>query len=403
MTKKIYEYDLSGRKLLLETGELAQFANGSVLVRYGDTTILSTVTASQSPREGIDYFPLSVDYEEKMYGVGKIPGGYLKREGRPSENAVISARSIDRPIRPLFPTDLRNDVIVNNIVLSVDHDNSPQVAALLGTAAALAISDIPWNGPVAGVQVGLVDDEIIVNPDLEQCEASTLDLFVAGTAEKVCMIEAGANEVSEEDMLRAIMAGHEEITGLCHLLQKMRDEIGKDKFAYESVALPAEVLTAARDFLWEKMKNAVLTADKSVRDKNLMSLREELEVHLLAINEEWDVWISDAMEAIEKAVVRDYLFHEKKRVDGRGLDEIRQLSAAVDTIPRVHGCGFFQRGQTQVMTVCTLGTLSDSQRLDGTTTQERKRYIHHYNFPAYSVGRPDLTVLPADGKLDMAL
>lgn len=386
MTKRIFEYDLNGRKLLLETGELAQFANGAVLVRYGDTTILSTVTATDSPRDGIDYFPLSVDYEEKMYAVGKIPGGYLKREGRPSENAILIARSVDRPIRPLFPADLRNDVVVSNLALSIDHDNSPQVAALIGTAAAIMISNIPWEGPVAGVQVGLVEGEIIVNPNLEQSEASILDLFIAGTKEKVCMIEAGACEVSEADMLQAIIKGHQEIIGICDLLQRMQDEIGKEKFAYESVAVPEEVMAESRGYLWDKMRTAVLSPDKAVRDLNLNKLKEELEEYLVSLNEDWAVWASDALDAVQKDVVRDYLFREKRRVDGRALDEIRPLSAQVDIIPRVHGSGLFERGQTQVLTICTLGTPSDAQRLDGTTTQDRKRYIHHYNFPSYSVG-----------------
>ncbi|HHU08389.1 MAG TPA: polyribonucleotide nucleotidyltransferase [Clostridiaceae bacterium] len=386
MTKKIYEYDLSGRKLQLEIGEMAQFANGSVLVRYGDTTILSTVTASAKPREGLDFFPLSVDYEEKMYSIGKIPGGYLKREGRPSENAVLIGRSIDRALRPLFPEGLRNDVIISNLVLSVDHDNSPQVAAFIGSSAALMISDIPWDGPLAGMQVGIVDDEIIVNPDNEQTKASTLDLFVAGSKDKVCMIEAGANEVTEDDMMGAIIAGHKEIANVCNLLQQMQDEIGKEKFSFEAGSVPTEVFEVAREFLWDKMRAAVLSADKAVRDENLSKLNEELHEHLTGMNEEWDSWTSEVLDMVQKAVVRDYLFHEKKRVDGRALDEIRPLSGAVDVLPRVHGSGLFQRGQTQVLTVTTLGTLSDCQRLDGIIEQDRKRYIHHYNFPSYSVG-----------------
>lgn len=386
MTKKIYEYDLSGRKLQLEIGEIAQFANGSVLVRYGDTTVLSTVTASAAPREGLDFFPLSVDYEEKMYSVGKIPGGYLKREGRPSENAVLIGRSIDRALRPLFPDGLRNEVVISNLVLSVDQDNSPQVASFIGSSAALMISDIPWKGPLAGVQAGIIDGEIIVNPNSEQSQASDLDLFVAGSADKVCMIEAGANEVSEEDMMSAIIAGHKEITAVCHLLQQMQDEVGKEKFSIEVTSAPTEVFEAANAFLWDKMRTAVLSKNKAERDENLAKLREELNEHLIGINEEWETWTSEVLDMVEKAVVRDYLFNEKKRVDGRALDEIRPLSSAVDVLPRVHGSGVFQRGQTQVLTVTTLGTLSDSQRLDGITEQERKRYIHHYNFPAYSVG-----------------
>ncbi len=386
MVKRTFEMQLSGAPLILETGELAQFANGAVLVRYGETTVLTTVTASTEPREGIDFFPLSVDYEEKMYSVGKIPGGFLKREGRPTENAILTSRSIDRPIRPLFPHDLRNDVVVNNLILSVDHDHSPQVAALIGTSAAISISDIPWNGPVVGVQIALIDDVVIVNPTLEQFEASDLDLFLAGTATKINMIEAGANEVSEEKMLEAIEKGHEVIKDMCLMIENMRAEIGKEKFTYESQNAPEGLFASVKDAFMGKMREAVLSADKSVRDKAVSELTSEIRAFIEENQPEEIGFTSSIVDDLEKYVVRDYLLNEQRRVDGRQLDEIRQLSAAIDLFPRVHGSALFTRGQTQVMTICTLGTVSDAQRLDGVDTRESKRYMHQYNFPAYSVG-----------------
>lgn len=384
--KKIYTMDLSGTTLTLETGELAQFANGAVLVRYGDTVILTAVTASKEPREGIDFFPLSVDYEEKMYSVGKIPGGFLKREGRPSENAVLTARSIDRPIRPLFPKDLRNDVVVNNLILSVDHDHSPQVAALIGTSAALSISDIPWNGPVAGVQVALVEGDVVVNPTLEQQENSDLDLFLAGTEMKINMIEAGANEVPDETMLRAIEEGHVVIAELCRFISKMREEIGKEKFEYEAQHVPESLYGRVAEAFFDKMREAVLSADKSVRDEQVTKLRSEICDFISRESEDDLVFVGEIVDKLEKSVVRDYLLREQRRVDGRSLDEIRPLRAAIDLFPRVHGSALFERGQTQVMTICTLGTVGDAQRLDGVDPRDSKRYMHQYNFPAYSVG-----------------
>ena len=386
MAKRVFEMELTGAPLILETGELAQFANGAVLVRYGETTVLTTVTASTEPREGIDFFPLSVDYEEKMYSVGKIPGGFLKREGRPTENAVLTSRSIDRPIRPLFPGDLRNDVVVNNLILSVDHDHSPQVAALIGTSAAIAISDIPWNGPVVGVQIALIDDEVIINPTLEQFEASDLDLFLAGTAKKINMIEAGANEVPEAKMLEAIEKGHEVIKELCLLIEKMREEIGKEKFAYASQSAPEGLFAQVKEAFIGKMREAVLTADKTVRDNAVAELTEEVRAFIEANQPEDAGHTAGIVDSLEKYVVRDYLLNEHRRVDGRQLDEIRPLSAAIDLFPRVHGSALFTRGQTQVMTICTLGTVSDAQRLDGVDPRDSKRYMHQYNFPAYSVG-----------------
>lgn len=386
MQKKIYQMQLSGTDLTLETGELAQFANGAVLVRYGDTVVLTTVTASTEPREGIDFFPLSVDYEEKMYSVGKIPGGFLKREGRPTENAVLTARSIDRPIRPLFPDDLRNDVVVNNLVLSVDHDHSPQVAALIGTSAAISISDIPWRGPVAGVQVAIVDGQVIVNPDLENASQSDLDLFLAGSETKICMIEAGANEVTDEKMLEAIEEGHKVISDICQLIKRMQDEIGKEKFSYVSKKAPAEVLDAVRDRYRDAMRQAVLSADKTVRDQAVGQLADQVRAYVEEAYPDFSGQTAQVMDELEMGVVRDYLLNEKRRVDGRALDQIRPLSAQLDLLPRVHGSALFTRGQTQVLTICTLGTVDDAQRLDGVDTRESKRYMHQYNFPAYSVG-----------------
>ncbi len=386
MQKRIYEMQLTGTPLTLETGELAQFANGAVLVRYGDTAVLTTVTASSEPREGIDYFPLAVDYEEKMYSVGRIPGGFLKREGRPTENAVLIARSIDRPIRPLFPDDLRNDVVVNNLILSVDHDHSPQVAALIGTSAAIAISDIPWNGPVAGVQVGLVEGEVVVNPSMEDAEKSDLDLFLAGTEDKICMIEAGADEVTDEKMLEAIEQGQKVIGDLCRLIISMRQEIGKEKFSYESNKAPDSLLHAVRDGFRDRMRQAVLSADKAVRDKAVAEVSADIRRFIEEEREEDAGFTAQVIDELEKLVVREYLLDEGRRVDGRGLEEIRPLVAQIDLFPRVHGSALFSRGQTQVMTICTLGTVDDAQRLDGVDTRESKRYMHQYNFPAYSVG-----------------
>ena len=386
MQKHKYEMQLTGRPLTLEVGELGQFANGSVLVRFGDTVVLTTVTASNEPREGIDYFPLSVDYEEKMYSVGRIPGGFLKREGRPTEYAVLTARSIDRTIRPLFPDDLRNDVVVNNLILSVDHDNSPQVAALIGTSAALSISDIPWNGPVVGVQVGIVDGDIVLNPNLEQSQKSDLDLFLSGTIDKINMIEAGANEVSEELMMEAIEEGHKVIAELCELINRMRSEIGKEYFEYESQSVPEELLRSVCDEYRERMREAVLSVDKRVRDCAVSALSKDIRTFIETEFEDSVSYTATVIDELQKRVVRDYLLNEERRVDGRDLNEIRPLTAKIDLLPRVHGSSLFSRGQTQVMTICTLGTVGDAQRLDSIESQESKRYMHQYNFPAYSVG-----------------
>ena len=388
---KSYETELAGRKLVIETGKLAGLANGSVLVKYGDTVVMVNVTASKEPKEGIDFFPLSVDFEEKMYSVGKIPGSYTKREGKPSDKAILAARAIDRPLRPLFPKDFRNDVVVVATVLSVEQDNSPEVAAMIGASAALSISDIPFGGPTAAVNLGLVNGEIVINPTEEQRKISDLNLTVAGTAEKVAMIEAGANEVPNEVMLEAIKKGHEEIKKLCEFIQKMKDEIGKPKFEYKSFAVDHDLYEYLEQNFTEKMKQAVQEVDKDTRDNNVSALTEEIEANLAEkLGEEAAETrkqeIGEAIYKLEKKCVRDMIFYEHKRVDGRALDEIRPLSCEVGLLPRVHGSALFTRGQTQVMSVVTLGMKSEEQELDGIDTETAKRYMHQYNFPPYSVG-----------------
>ena len=384
--EKIFRTEIAGRPLVVETGKIAQFANGSALVRYGETTVLSTATASATPREGIDFFPLSVDYEEKMYAVGKMPGGFLKREGRPGEKAILVSRVIDRPIRPLFPKDLRNDVCVNNLVMSVDPDCSPEITAMLGTSIAIAISDIPWKGPVGGVVLGLIDGKTVINPTLEQREISDMYVTLAGTLTKICMVEAGANEVPDDVMLNAIAEGHEVIKQICEFINSIVAEIGKEKFTYESADVPEEIFEAVKEYGWDRMREAVLSKDKEVRDANVAVLQEEVAAMLEEKEEGLSKWAPDAIYKLEKKVVRDYLFREHVRVDGRALDEIRPLSCAVGVLPRVHGSSFFQRGQTQVMNICTLAPLDDAQKLEGLDEQTYKRYMHHYNFPGYSTG-----------------
>ena len=386
--KHVYTTTVAGRELTVEIGELALLANGSALVRYGDTAVLSTATASKEPRPGIDFFPLSVDFEEKLYAVGKIPGGFTRREGRPTEKAILTSRCIDRPLRPLFPKDLRNDVAVVNTVMSVDQDNSPEFAAMIGSSIAVAISDIPWNGPVAAVVLGLIGDEVIINPTEEQREQSRMYVTLAGTADKICMIEAGADEVPDETMLRAIAEGHEEIKKLVAFINSIVAEIGKPKFEYESKDVPEEIFAEIKENFYEDMRQAVLAVDKQDRDNAV----DDITARLTAMWEERDnaeellEWVGDGVYKLEKKVVREYLMKEHKRVDGRALDEIRPLSASVGVLPRVHGSGLFRRGQTQVMTVATLGSIRDAQALDGIDAEEEKRYMHHYNFPGYSVG-----------------
>ena len=388
---KIYETELAGRKLTIETGKMASLANGSVLVRYGDTVVMVNVTASKEPKDGIDFFPLSVDFEEKLYSVGKIPGSYTKREGKPSDKAILTSRAIDRPLRPLFPKDFRNDVVVVATVMSVDQDNSPEVAAMIGASAALSISDIPWGGPTAAVNVGLVDGEIIINPTEEQRKVSDLTLTVAGTADKIAMIEAGANEVSNDTMLKAIKEGHKEIKKICKFISKMKKEIGKKKFEYKSFEVDSEIYKFIDKKFAKDMKKAVTEKDKQVRDDNIAKLTEKVnEAYIKKFGEEKQeedkVAIGEALYKLEKKTVRDMIFYDHTRVDGRTLDEIRPLSCEVGLLPRTHGSAMFTRGLTQVMSVTTLGMVSEEQELDGIDTQTEKRYMHQYNFPAYSVG-----------------
>ncbi len=388
---KSYSMELAGRTLTIETGKMAGLANGSVLVRYGDTAVIVNATASEKPRDGIDFFPLSVDYEERLYSVGKIPGSFMKREGKPSDKAILVSRAIDRPIRPLFPKDLRNDVCVNAMVLSVDLDCSPEVAAQIGTSAALSISDIPFNGPTAAVSVGYVDGQIVINPTLAQREKNKLNLTVAGTKEKVSMIEAGADEIPEDVMLEAIIKGHAEIKKIAEFIENIQKEIGKPKFEYESCEVDEDLFKTIYDFAADKMKEAVQEKDKATRDKNVANVTTEIEEYLATkySEEEFETikaQIPDAVYKLEKKTVRHLILEEHKRVDGRAIDEIRPLSCEVDLLPRTHGSALFTRGQTQVLSVTTLGTIGDEQELDGLDEEETKRYIHHYNFPPYSVG-----------------
>ena len=392
--EKIFQMTLAGRPLIVETGKLAQFANGSCLVRYGETVVLSSATASLAPRDGIDFFPLSVDYEEKQYAVGKIPGGYIKREARPSEKAILTSRVIDRQIRPLFPHDLRNDVVVNNLVMSVDQDCSPEIASMIGTSIAIASSDIPWNGPTGGIVLGLIGDEVIINPTEEQRSASRMYVTLAGTMKKICMVEAGANEVDDETMLAAIEIGHKTVQEIVEFIAGIVAEIGKPKFAYKSSAVPAEVFAYIKAFGWDEMRKAVLSDDKSVRDAQVAVLTEKVKAYLTETNESYLPYVGESIYLLEKKVVRDYLFREHVRVDGRPLDQIRPLSCDAGILPRVHGTGLFQRGQTQVLTCCTLAPLSKSQTLDGLDNEVSKRYMHQYNFPGYSVGEAKSTRSP---------
>ena len=381
-----FTMQLAGRTLTIETGKMAQLANGAVLVKYGDTVVLSTATASKEPRDGIDFFPLSVDYEEKLYSVGKIPGGFIRREGKPSEKAVLTSRVIDRPIRPLFPKDLRNDVVVINTVLSVDQDNSPEIAAMIGTSAALCISDIPFNGPIGGVVLGLVDGEVVINPNTAQREKSEMYVTLAGTKDKITMVEAGAKEVPDEEMLKAIIKGHGTIKKICEFIEGIAAQVGKPKFEYQSCAVPADLYEAVKELAYDEMKEAVLAVDKTVRDSKVDALSKKVLEALAERYPDSTGMIKEALYKIQKAVVRNYILKEHKRVDGRRLDEIRPLSAEVAVLPRTHGSGLFQRGQTQVLSVVTLGPMSEIQLLDGIDLEETKRYMHHYNFPAYSVG-----------------
>ncbi|HIQ97250.1 MAG TPA: polyribonucleotide nucleotidyltransferase [Candidatus Limivivens merdigallinarum] len=384
---KTFTMELAGRTLSVDIGRVAKQANGAAFMHYGDTTVLSTATASDKPREGIDFFPLSVEYEEKMYAVGKIPGGFNKREGKASEHAILTSRVIDRPMRPLFPKDYRNDVTLNNLVMSVDPECNPEVVAMLGSSIATCISDIPFDGPCAATQIGMIDGELIVNPSLPQKEVSDLQLTVASTREKVIMIEAGAKEVPEEKMLEAIFKAHEINQEIIAFIDKIVAECGKAKHSYESCAVPEELFAAIKEIVTpEEMEVAVFTDDKQTREENIRQITEKLE-EAFADNEEWLAVLGEAVYQYQKKTVRKMILKDHKRPDGRAITEIRPLAAEVDLIPRVHGSAMFTRGQTQICNVCTLAPLSEAQRLDGLDeTEVSKRYMHHYNFPSYSVG-----------------
>ena len=384
---KKFEMELAGRTLRVDVDRVAKQANGAVLMHYGDTTVLCTATASEKPREGIDFFPLSVEYNERMYAVGKIPGGFNKREGKASENAVLTDRVIDRPMRPLFPKDYRNDVTLENLVLSVDQDCSPELTAMLGAAIATTISDIPFDGPISTTQVGLVDGEFVINPTAEQKAVSDLALTVASTREKVIMIEAGANEVPEQQMIDAIFKAHEVNQEVIKFIDTIVAECGKPKHSYESFAVPEELFAAMKEVVTpEEMEEAVFTDDKQTREENIRVVTEKLE-EAFADNEEWLAILPDAVYQYQKKTVRKMILKDHKRPDGRQIDQIRPLAAEVDLIPRVHGSAMFTRGQTQICDICTLAPLSEAQRLDGLDEAETtKRYMHHYNFPSYSVG-----------------
>lgn len=383
---KIFKTDFAGRDLVVETGKIAQLANGACLIRYGETVVNVAVTASTEPRDGIDFFPLSVDFEEKMYAVGKIPGSFLKREGRPSEKAILVSRVIDRPIRPLFPKDMRNDVSVVCTVMSVDPDCSPEIAAMVGTSIALSISDIPWNGPISGVSVGLIDGNFIINPTAEQKKVSQMAVTVASTHNRIAMIEAGANEIDDETMFNGIMAGHKANQKIIEFIKNIRDEIGKEKFTYTTTEPDETMLQAVKDFASEELKIALNANDKKIRDEQLKPVYQRVHEHFDEIYPGSEAQIDACMYKAQKNIVRRWLLDEQKRVDGRKMDEIRPLAAEVSVLPRVHGSGLFTRGQTQVLTVATLGPISDQQILDGIDGDEEKRYIHHYNFPSFSVG-----------------
>ena len=383
---RTFETTLAGRPFVVEVGKMAGLANGSCLVRYGDTVVLCTATMADSPREGIDFFPLSVDFEEKLYAVGKIPGSFLKREGRPSEKAILASRVIDRPMRPLFPKDMRNDVCIVCTVMSVDMDNSPEIAAMNGASIAVAISDIPWNGPIAGMAVGLVDGQVVMNPTLEQRQKSDLSLTVASTHDKVAMIEAGANEVSDDVMYDAIMKAHEQNVAMVDFINGMVREVGKPKREFPSQALDPNFLASVEEFATEQVRWALFDDDKTVRDARMAQVTEKTKEHFATVDESCLPLIDEALYQTQKHVVRRALLDEGKRVDGRGLHDLRPLAAEVGLLPRVHGSGMFTRGQTQVLTVATLGTMREAQLLDGIDNEEYKRYMHHYNFPSYSVG-----------------
>ena len=386
-----FETELAGRKLTIENGKIAGLANGSVMVRYGDTVVMVNVTAAPEPKEGIDFFPLSVDYEEKLYAVGKIPGSFTKREGKPTDKAILVSRAIDRPLRPLFPKDFRNDVCVVATVLSVEQDNSPEVCAMIGASCALAISDIPFGGPTAAVAVGYVDGQVIINPTVEQREKSRLTLTLAGTEEKITMIEAGADELPNDEMLRAIKEAHVEIKKLCAFIRNIQEEIGKPKFEYKHFGVEKEFYDELRAEFKDRMYQDVQAPDKETRDSNMAKITEDITAYVVEkygeeAGEERKQDIADTVHDLEKECVREMIYVEHKRPDGRKIDELRPLSCEVGLLPRVHGSAIFTRGQTQAMTIVTLGMKSEEQMLDGVDEETGKRYMHQYNFPSYSVG-----------------
>ena len=383
---RVFETEFAGRPLKVETGKMTQLANGACLVHYGDTTVHVAVTASEKPREGVDFFPLSVDYEEKMYAVGKIPGSYLKREGRPSEKAILTSRVIDRPIRPLFDKSMRNDVSIVCTVMSVDPDCQPEIVAMIGASIAISISDVPWNGPISGCSVGMIDGEYIINPTEEQRKVSQMATTVASTSSRIAMIEAGANCVSDDDMYNAIMAGHEANQKIISFIEEIKAEIGKPKFEFASLEPDHDMFEAIKAFAEEDVKVALDTDDKRIRDERLKPIYEAVHAKFDEIYPESEALIDECLYKTQKFIVRRWLLDEQKRVDGRGMDDIRPLASEVGVIPRVHGSGMFTRGQTQVLTIATLGPVSDKQLLDGIDGETEKRYIHHYNFPSYSVG-----------------
>ena len=383
---RTFETTIGSRKLTVETGKLAELANGSCLVHCGDTVVLVTATASASPRQGIDYFPLAVDFEERLYSVGRIPGSFLRREGRPSEKAILASRLIDRPLRPLFPPDMRNDVAVVATVMSMEPDCAPEIPAMIGASIALSVSDIPWGGPIAGVTVGLVDGAFVINPDAAQREASTLALTVAGTAQKVVMIEAGANEVPEDVMFDAIQLAHAEIKKLVAFISAIAAELGRPKFEYARSAFNQALYDDLYASVLDRLRHCLDTDDKNIREERLGLLRAELISEYGDKHPDIETTLGDVLYKLQKYVVRRWLLDGKKRVDGRGLLDVRPLAAQVALLPRTHGSGLFSRGQTQVLTIATLGTISDQQKLDNIFDSETKRYMHHYNFPSYSVG-----------------
>lgn len=383
---RTFETNFAEKKLVIETGKMAQLSNGSCLVRYGETVVLVNVCASETPREGVDFFPLAVDYEERLYAVGKIPGSFLKREGKPTEKAILTSRVIDRPIRPLFPKDMRNDVTVSILVLSVEPDCQPEIAGMIGTSVAISISDIPWNGPIGGVAVGYVDNKFVINPDAQQREKSEMYVTVAGTSEKIVMIEAGANQVPEDIMFDGIMEAHKEIKRIVAFIEDIRTQVGKPKFEYQSFEVDHEMFEDIKNFAEEDIKYALDTDDKNIREERLKVVKEKVAEEFSEKYPDSEAAIGECLYKLQKTVVRRWLLDEQRRVDGRGMNEIRPLAAEVGLLPRCHGSGLFTRGQTQVLTIATLGPIGDQQLLDGIDFEETKRYMHHYNMPSWTVG-----------------